>query len=335
MFQNNKISLCFLIVCAAILFFSCGENEYSVFDAQDIPENEIEKVVNYQMAKVEEALVKVSDKTYSDLKFDINEEGILVRFSKGILVAGFDLDEEKPTGELAVIMDETLTLNKIDDISFEEAMKKAFKGIDLNVREKDGNWIISGEITDPEKNEKLSVETILNGECIGLGSTEIEVKGDQAVLMGTLGTISYVQIKDLIEKNPAVKTLVLKNVPGSLNDAINVHTGRLVREAGLTTMVPADGEIASGGVDLFLAGSKRIVEEGGRLGVHSWCCSEGKPANELPQDHPAHIALIKYSTKMLRDYGKGFYFFTLTAAPFEGIHWMSREEMVKWNLISE
>ena len=44
----------------------------------------------------------------------------------------------------------------------------------------------------------------------------------------------------------------------------------MVRNRGIATHLPADGEIASGGVDFFLAGVKRTAEAGAKIGVHSW-----------------------------------------------------------------
>ena len=65
----------------------------------------------------------------------------------------------------------------------------------------------------------------------------------------------------------------MKQIRGSLDDKINMHTGRLIREHGFTTKVLSDSRIASGGVDLFCAGEKRIIEQGAEIGVHSWCCA--------------------------------------------------------------
>ena len=121
---------------------------------------------------------------------------------------------------------------------------------------------------------------------------------------------------------------------GSVNDEINVHTARLIREAGLTTWLPANGDISSGGVDMFAAGAERVFESGGYVGVHSW----GAPgtdvvAAELPRDDPAHRSQLEYFSEMLGDTdGPEFYFYTLNAAPFEAIHRMTPEEIDAFGL---
>ena len=170
----------------------------------------------------------------------------------------------------------------------------------------------------------------------GLGDSTITVTGDVATLNGTLGTKSYAQVAELLKDHPNVKTLVLGAVPGSVNDDVNMHTGRLVRNAGLTTKVLDTSEIASGGVDLFAAGQRRIVEDGARIGVHSWCCVSDLTAIELPEEHPAHGAQLAYFTEILgAERGPEFYFYTLRSAEFDDIHWMSATEIQTWGLATE
>ena len=129
-----------------------------------------------------------------------------------------------------------------------------------------------------------------------------------------------------------VKTIVLTQVDGSINDAVNMHTGRILREAGLNTKVLEDSDIASGGVDLFCAGKKRFIAKGAKLGVHSWS-GDNINADELPKNHPAHQYQLAYFTQMLgKKRGTDFYFYTLTSAPPESIHYMSEEELKNWKL---
>ncbi|NRA85253.1 MAG: hypothetical protein HRU22_16220 [Gammaproteobacteria bacterium] len=48
---------------------------------------------------------------------------------------------------------------------------------------------------------------------------------NKGYISGDLGTGSYIAVKAMIENIPEVDTLVLKNMPGSLN----MHSGRLIR----------------------------------------------------------------------------------------------------------
>ncbi len=182
----------------------------------------------------------------------------------------------------------------------------------------------------------ISIETTVSESLMGRGNSEVEVKGNEAFISGELGTVTYAQIKNVIDNHPDVTTLVLGHINGSLNDEVNMHTGRIVHEAGWTTKVLSNSEIASGGVDLFCAGTKRIVEKGAKIGIHSWCCFNDLTAIELPKNHPAHKYQIEYfSLIMGEESGVNFYFHTLEAAPFDGVHWMTDDEIKKWNVSTE
>jgi hypothetical protein len=176
---------------------------------------------------------------------------------------------------------------------------------------------------------------VFNESLITAGNSSLKVNGTEAMLSGTLGTSTYLQLQNMINTTN-VNTLILSDVDGSVNDGINMHTGRLIRAAKLATLMPANGEAYSGGVDLFAAGSTRTFTDGGVLGVHSWCCEKGKDASELDKNDPAHGAQITYFREMLGvEKGPEFYFFTINAAPADGIHKMTRAEMAEYNLITQ
>jgi len=140
-----------------------------------------------------------------------------------------------------------------------------------------------------------------------------------------------------IEAHPEIDTLILHAVPGSANDEVNMETGRLIRKPGYTTIVPSDGAAASGGADLFTAGVVRIVEPGGQLGIHSWCCGpNGETAAELDRNDPAHDAQLAYFTEMLGpEIGPEFYFATLQAAPFAHVRYMTTDEIARYRLTTD
>lgn len=101
----------------------------------------------------------------------------------------------------------------------------------------------------------------------------------------------------------------------------------------MITYLPAQGEIASGGTDLFLAGVRRIVERGARIGVHSWSIDGADTGDTLARDHPEHEVYLSY----YRDVGiaEDFYWYTLQAAPPEDIHWMTEEEMALYVIYTD
>ncbi len=70
----------------------------------------------------------------------------------------------------------------------------------------------------------------------------LEVDGTVVVMRGELNSDSPAQVEALIKDNPEIETIVMADVPGSLDDVAALEAARLVREAGLNTEVPADGE---------------------------------------------------------------------------------------------
>ena len=200
---------------------------------------------------------------------------------------------------------------------------------------KEREFIFSGSLTDTQTNQPAPFSIQLGEGIYGIGDTTIKVSEDKAYLNGTLGTKTYQQIKDLIRNHPEVTILVLDQVPGSVNDDVNMHTGRIIREAGLTTELLPSSVIASGGVDLFCAGKQRIIAKGAKLGIHSWG-AEDFEGSDFPKDHPIHQYQIAYFTMCLGpQQGPEFYFKTLTAAPANDIYWMTENDLAYWRLATD
>ena len=161
-----------------------------------------------------------------------------------------------------------------------------------------------------------------------------EVEGETAFMYGVIDHTTPGVVQALVNEHPEVTRIVMVDVPGSDNDPANLKASRLVRESGLTTVVPSNGVIASGGVDFFTAGKIRVVEPCAKLGVHSW--DEDGPdggiilGNQVARDHEIHTMFLDFYREM--EIPEDFYWFTLEAAPPQRIHWMSDEEIVLYGL---
>ena len=164
-----------------------------------------------------------------------------------------------------------------------------------------------------------------------------EIEGEAAFMYGVIDHTTPGVVQALVDEHPDVTRIVMVDVPGSDDDPANLKASRLVREHGLTTVVPSNGVIASGGVDFFTAGKTRVVESCGKLGVHSW--DEDGPdgsiifGNEVPRDHEIHAMFLEFYREM--EIPEDFYWFTLEAASSQRIHWMSNEEIVLYGLVTE
>lgn len=171
---------------------------------------------------------------------------------------------------------------------------------------------------------------------VAASPVEFEVQGDLAVMTGTIGADFVHRTCDLVEDDPQVGTVELLDVPGSSTEGDQtLEAGLVLREAGLGTVVPGDGQIESGGVDFFLAGSTREVADGACLGVHATEIDLGDgpiSAADLPPDDPEHEPYVEY----FRSIGipEDFYWFTLSAAPPAGIHYLTPDEMVRFAVVT-
>ncbi|MEA1973962.1 MAG: hypothetical protein U9N10_00240 [Bacillota bacterium] len=162
---------------------------------------------------------------------------------------------------------------------------------------------------------------------------KFEVTGDTAIMTGVINTGTPKDVEDLIKKHPNLKTIIMKNVPGSIDDIANLEASRLIRKYGLNTHVPSDGMIASGGTDFFCAGVKRTIENGAEIGVHSWASGDIEDASKLSRNHPEHKKYLDYYNEM--DILEDFYWFTIEAAPASDIYIMNKDEMEKYKLINK
>ncbi|MEM7047872.1 MAG: hypothetical protein AAF442_09555 [Pseudomonadota bacterium] len=160
--------------------------------------------------------------------------------------------------------------------------------------------------------------------------------GRTAILNGVISDDTPGQLYEIAARYPSLNLLVLANVPGSVDDEANLYIARWVRKAGLSTFVPRGGEIASGGVDFYLAGVGRFAHPRARFGVHSWgecllfiVCKEGR---EVARDAPQHQPYLSY----YRDMGtpQDFYWFTLTVADLDEVHWMTRREIDHFDMVT-
>ena len=124
----------------------------------------------------------------------------------------------------------------------------------------------------------------------------------------------------------------MQNVPGSMDDDINLLASKEIRKRGIATHIPADGMVASGGTDMFLAGAKRTIEPGAKLGVHSWS-DGGQPATDYPRDSQVHAKYLAYYKEM--DINTDFYWYTLEASTAENIHWMTEQEVAMYGVLTE
>ncbi|MEE9394557.1 MAG: hypothetical protein V3W41_18845 [Planctomycetota bacterium] len=182
---------------------------------------------------------------------------------------------------------------------------------------------------DKDGNGRAQFEEILDSFLSEEPLASFAVEGDRAIMSGVIGPTTPGRALELVLAHPEVRTIVMKKVPGSMDDDSNLWAARLIHRMGLNTELPDGAEIASGGVDFFLAGVQRKVAKTAIIGVHSWDGGDHQ-GSEVPKDHPGHKMFLDFYPEIGID--NAFYWYTLKAAPADGIHWMTEKEIKKFGL---
>ncbi|MBL6663791.1 MAG: hypothetical protein ISP71_06790 [Flavobacteriales bacterium] len=164
----------------------------------------------------------------------------------------------------------------------------------------------------------------------GATSAKFKIRNDTAYVHGILGKKAYHRLENLIDKNPQLKTLTLLDVPGSIDDDYNIKSCYLINDKKLNTHLTSKSIIASGGVDFFLAGQQRSIEQGAKVGVHSWSDGFEDGANIAREDSSHHLFLGFYKSINI---DTSFYWFTLQSASADSIHWLTYDEMIRYGVI--
>ena len=170
-----------------------------------------------------------------------------------------------------------------------------------------------------------------------VGLLKFKVKDNIAYGYGGTDDRSVAAVKKLMQEHPYVDTLVFKKMPGTSDADMNLRLARDIRRRGLNTHIEANSVIASGAVDLFLAGKKRTMECGALIGVHSWSVSGARSTIRISPQDMGTDRRQKYHEDFLTDMGidPAFYAFTRAAAEPENIHYMSMDEIRRFDLLTE
>ena len=156
--------------------------------------------------------------------------------------------------------------------------------------------------------------------------TEVRVDDEKLYISGIINKRTYFDVKDILEDNPQLEVVVLDDIDGSIDDEMNLRVSLLIHDARLDTFVPRGSEIYSGAVDMFCAGKNRVVQEGAKIGVHSWGDDEIS-GDRLPRSAREHDMYLDYFEEV--GCPKSFYWFTLEAAEPDDIYIMSEDELLE------
>jgi hypothetical protein len=142
---------------------------------------------------------------------------------------------------------------------------------------------------------------------------------------------SFADVRRQLDENPQLETIVLRNVPGTTHLGENTRIAQMIRARGLNTRLESTSFIASGGVDLFLAGQERTMECGARIGVHSWQDQDGDSPRTLGYD-PIEERMERFHASL--DVDPDFYAFARDAAPHSALYLLSRDDLERFDLLT-
>lgn len=154
---------------------------------------------------------------------------------------------------------------------------------------------------------------------------------------GTISSNSLNDFNALEAAFPDVNQINIKNCDGSSDDDVNLQLALKVHQKGIATHLMDNCEVASGGVDFFIAGVQRSKGDNVSIGVHSWGDSDGTEAADYPVGDAVHLPYINYyvSVGFTQQQAEDFYYFTINSAPADSLHWMTAAEIDQYGLITE
>jgi hypothetical protein len=153
------------------------------------------------------------------------------------------------------------------------------------------------------------------------------VAPDRAELIGSIESETPAQFRALLNAFPGLKQIDMVECPGTGDDEANLALARMMRRAGIATYVPDGGSVRSGGVELFLAGTKRSAAPTAEFAVHSWMDEDGLEADDYAADDPANLEYIAFYREigMSDANARAFYAMTNSAPHDQALYLTSRD----------
>lgn len=153
------------------------------------------------------------------------------------------------------------------------------------------------------------------------------VARDRAELNGSIESETPDQFKAMLLAFPGVRQIDMIDCPGTGDDEANLLLARMLRQAGIATNVPDGGSVRSGGVELFLAGTKRSAAPTAEFAVHSWRDEDGLEADDYAESDPVNQEYLNYYREigMSEAKAKAFYAMTNSAPHDDALYLKTRD----------
>ncbi|WP_321326786.1 hypothetical protein [uncultured Parasphingorhabdus sp.] len=160
------------------------------------------------------------------------------------------------------------------------------------------------------------------------------VAADTVEMTGTVDSYTPALFRQMMKHFPGIKRIEMLDCDGSVDEEANLRLARMIRNAGISTHVPAGGSVRSGAVELFLAGIRRTAHRDAEFVVHSWMDEDGREANDYPANDPVHSEYLDYYAEMGVPRGTAQEFYALTnSVPFSEQLRLSRNDMARFQMV--
>ena len=157
------------------------------------------------------------------------------------------------------------------------------------------------------------------------------ISDNRVEMIGATDAATPAQFAAMLKDHPGLTELVMVEAPGTHDDRANLELGRLIRKADLTTIAPANGSVRSGAVELFLAGSRRVIENGAEFAVHSWRDRDGREADDFSADAKQHRLYLDYYAEIGMERGTAAEFYEMTnSVSHDDAKWLTAADMRRW-----
>lgn len=153
----------------------------------------------------------------------------------------------------------------------------------------------------------------------------------RAALVAETDSASPAQFAAMLRAYPQIATLEMVECPGTEDDRANLKLGRMIRAHGIATNVPDGGSVRSGGVELFLAGTRHTAAPRAEFAVHSWADEDGRQPKDYAANAPENRAYLDYYREMGMTPEQASAFYAMTnSVPFEQAKWLTAADMRQW-----
>lgn len=196
-----------------------------------------------------------------------------------------------------------------------------FEEVELTPPEEDGDRLLGLSVSQSPRNEA-------RGRTYGPFRV---MDASHAAMAGVTDSRTPAAFSAMMRDYPGIATLEMIDCPGTENDFANLRLGRMIHARGIATYVPEGGWVASGAVELFLAGREHGAAPSARFAVHSWEDDSGRGPNDYAPNSPRNRVYLDYYRAMGMSESEARAFYAMTnSAPFSRPQFLTANDMARW-----